>query len=194
MGAFPTTRFPCRGGEISIASAVEAEAAVMLEFRKRGAATSPYISKAAGEVPDDVGEQAARIRRFNEWPTEVLLVARTQGEDRRAVPAAQDGIVGLLGLTSTGRRKLQHVVELGMMIDVDWRGRGVGRAIMGAALTWARGNPTIEKVSLAVIPPNTAAMSLYESFGFEVEGVQKRHMRQDGGEYLDSVWMAVWVK
>jgi len=69
------------------------------------------------------------------------------------------------------------------------RGRGIGRALMEAALhaAWNKGFTRIE---LTVRADNTRAKQLYESFGFAVEGLCKRHILVKG-EYADSYLMAL---
>src|SRR5207248_3016032 len=46
--------------------------------------------------------------------------------------------------------------ELGMMVAADWRGRGVGTALVAAAVEWARARG-LHKVTLSVFPHNGAA-------------------------------------
>src|SRR4051794_11037446 len=54
-----------------------------------------------------------------------------------------------------------------------WRGRGVGSALMAAAIDWAQ-HATAHKVVLQVWPHNEAARALYEKCGFVVEGRLRR--------------------
>ena len=60
-----------------------------------------------------------------------------------AEPVGADGvttgmIVADCGLAGFGRRKLDGVLMLGMMCDDGWRGVGLGRAMLEAAVGWAR--------------------------------------------------------
>lgn len=59
--------------------------------------------------------------------------------------------------------------EIGMMVAADWRGRGIGKALVAAAIEWARGHG-LHKLSLSVFPHNEAAIALYLKFGFTEEG------------------------
>jgi L-phenylalanine/L-methionine N-acetyltransferase len=60
------------------------------------------------------------------------------------------------------------VGDLGMVVAQPWRGRGVGSALVGAAIEMAR-QEGLHKLSLEVFPHNEAAIALYRKFGF-VEG------------------------
>ncbi len=69
--------------------------------------------------------------------------------------------------------------------------RGSGRALLQAAVEWARGSG-VRKLELHVFPWNEPAMRLYEKFGFEREGYRKAHYRRDG-EDVDAILMALIV-
>jgi ribosomal protein S18 acetylase RimI-like enzyme len=57
-----------------------------------------------------------------------------------------------------------------LAIDLAWRGRGIGRALMNAAEEWlkARGCP---KIQLMVRGDNLAAKAFYAAMGYEVQDV-----------------------
>ena len=50
----------------------------------------------------------------------------------------------------------------------------------------------MRKLELHVFPWNSAAIALYEHFGFVQEGYRKAHYRR-GDEYVDAVLMALWI-
>jgi putative acetyltransferase len=62
-----------------------------------------------------------------------------QTEDRILLGASVDGaIVGSLSLSlATRSLRRRHVGELGMAVHDDWQGRGVGTALMSAAVELA---------------------------------------------------------
>src|SRR5881409_3744128 len=102
----------------------------------------------AAEPPVDVERRAAR------WNLEATLVAEAAGEP-----------VGVLHLDDTG----WGFAELGMFVAREWRGRGVGSALVVAAIDWAR-DRGLHKLSLGVFPHNEAGLALYRKFGFVEEG------------------------
>jgi putative acetyltransferase len=71
--------------------------------------------------------------------------------------------------------------------------QGVGRALMNSLLRWARSNPRVEKVELQVRSSNEPAIALYRSLGFVEEGRKTRRLKIGPNEYLDDVYMALWV-
>ena len=82
------------------------------------------------------------------------------------------------------------VAELGMMVADEWRGRGVGSALLSASIDWAR-TKGAHKVALQMWPHNERALALYEKFGFEVEGRLRRHYPRRNGEIWDAVVMGL---
>ena len=81
-----------------------------------------------------------------------------------------------------------HVRQInGLAVD-DWaRGRGVGRALLHAAMDRAR-EEGAQRITLRVLGHNTPARRLYESVGFAVEGVLPGEFLLDGA-YVDDVLM-----
>jgi putative acetyltransferase len=100
---------------------------------------------------------------------------------------AADGGDRLVGeLSALGREG--RPAEIGMSVAKDWRGRGVGTALMRACVDWAR-DCKIHKLALQVWPHNDAALRLYEKFEFEREGLLRAHYRRQNGELWDAVVM-----
>ena len=80
--------------------------------------------------------------------------------------------------------------ELGMAVAREWRGHGVGSALMRAAIAWARGRG-LHKLSLEVFAHNDAAVALYRKFGFVEEGRRVKQYRRSSGELWDTIQMGL---
>lgn len=97
---------------------------------------------------------------------------------------AEDGRGNWLGVVTVarelGRQKRRHIAWiLRMYVAAESAGKGVGRALLGAALARARELPGIEKVNLTVAAHNARAIGLYESVGFEVFSRETDAFRDD---------------
>jgi RimJ/RimL family protein N-acetyltransferase len=123
----------------------------------------------ATEPPVDVEARAAS------WTLEGTLVA-----------VAGDEIIGSLHVEPSRF----GFGELGMAVAREWRGRGVGSALLAAAIEWAR-ERGLHKLSLDVFPRNTRAIALYRKFGFVEEGRRIKHYRRASGELWDAVEMGL---
>ena len=110
----------------------------------------------------------------------------TDAIDRTIVALAGNEFVGLLHL-GPGRHGF---AEVGMLVAREWRGRGVGSALLAAAIERARADG-LHKLSLEVFPHNDAGLALYRKFGFVEEGRRVKQYRRASGELWDSVVMGL---
>jgi RimJ/RimL family protein N-acetyltransferase len=95
-------------------------------------------------------------------------------------------IVGLIFVLESGF----GFGEIGMLVDRDRRGHGVGTRLVEAAIEWARVRG-LHKLTLSVFPHNTAAIGLYRKFGFVEEGRLVHQIRRANGELWDLVEMGL---
>ena len=135
---------------------------------------------AAGTLQLPLQSAEAWRKRLAEPPEGLfMLVACAEGE-----------VVGNLGLeTSPNRPRVRHVGSIGMAVRDDWQGKGVGTALMGAALDLADNWLNLMRIELRVYVDNSAAVALYKKFGFEIEGTHRR-LAFRNGEYVDAYSMA----
>ena len=106
---------------------------------------------------------------------------------------ADDGgrVVGWCDVVPSPREVSPHVGVLGMGVRAGWRGRGIGRRLIGAALDAAQAR--FEQVDLDVYAGNAAAHRLYRAAGFVEQG-RKRGGRKLDGAYDDIILMTRFFK
>jgi RimJ/RimL family protein N-acetyltransferase len=121
------------------------------------------------EPPVDVEARAAS------WTLDGTIVAVADGE-----------VIGSIHIGESGH----GFGEIGMAIAREWRGRGVGSALMAAAIDWARAQG-LHKLSLGVFAHNAAGLALYRKYGFVEEGRRVKHYRRSSGELWDSIEMGL---
>ena len=108
------------------------------------------------------------------------------------VAEVPERIVGRLSIARDPHPASGHVADVGVMVARDHRRQGAGRALMATAEDWAR-SVGVSKIELHVFPYNAAALALYESLGYEREGLRRRHYSR-GGELVDAVLMAKEIR
>ncbi|MEU1005138.1 GNAT family N-acetyltransferase [Streptomyces tibetensis] len=86
----------------------------------------------------------------------------------------------------------RHVRQIqGLAVAEEARGRGVGRALVRAAVDEARRRGA-RRITLRVLGHNTPARALYAAEGFVVEGVMPEEFLLDGA-YVDDVVMGRYL-
>lgn len=125
----------------------------------------------------DASDERRYLRAIRRYPNAAVYVAEEGGV-----------IVGRLSIARDQHPASRHVADLGLMVDAAHRRRGVGTALLDAAVDWAR-QAGVRKLELHVFPWNKAAIALYDRFGFVREGYRRGHYRR-GDEYVDAILMA----
>lgn len=98
-------------------------------------------------------------------------------------------VVGQLGLYASAHPRRRHVGEIRMGVRDDWQRRGVGSALLVAALELADKWLQLRRVELQVYADNAAAIALYTRHGFVEEGRHPEFAFRDG-IYVEAVTMA----
>jgi putative acetyltransferase len=99
-------------------------------------------------------------------------------------------VVGQLSLNTFPKHpRRKHVGQIGMAVRDDWQGKGVGTALMEAAIDLADNWLNLTRLELEVFVDNTPAIKLYEKWGFKTEGTLVDYAFRDG-EYVDTYIMA----
>jgi RimJ/RimL family protein N-acetyltransferase len=154
--------------QFTVRPAAAADAQAMAECF---AAVAAERSGIATEPPIDIDERAAQFARTATGS----LVAVADGQ-----------IVGMIQVEAS-----RHGFgEIGMLVDRGWRGRGIGLALVQAAIRWARGQG-LHKLCLEVFAQNTAAIALYRKSGFVEEGRRTGQYRRANGELWDAIIMGL---
>ncbi|HEY7874383.1 MAG TPA: GNAT family N-acetyltransferase [Actinomycetota bacterium] len=151
----------------------EAELDAVLDLAEAVAREGRWI---AMEYPFDRDERRERFSQSLDDPRRESFVA-----------VASDRVIGQAGV---GWASDAVPATMGMMVAADWRGRGVGTALLTACVEWARDAGAF-KLALDVWPHNDAAIALYRKHGFIEEGYRVKHYRRRNGELWDSVDMGL---
>lgn len=118
------------------------------------------------------------IKKFIEGKNDLLLIAEQNG-----------AIIGNVDLMINGRQMLKHTGYIGMGIQEDWQGQGIGTAMFKILIDWVDNNPDIEILWLQAFSNNEKGLRLYSNLGFEETGIQKGFIKTESGEYIDNVIM-----
>jgi putative acetyltransferase len=152
-------------------------------------ARSPIDAGAISELHNLHGYRWGTMRLPYHSAEEIRRGIEQQSADARSLVAIlNERIVGDIGLhPAKGRRA--HAATIGMGVHDDFTRRGIGRALLGEAVIIADEWLNLRRLELTVYADNEAAIGLYNSFGFEVEGMMAQYAFR-GGVYVDALSMA----
>jgi RimJ/RimL family protein N-acetyltransferase len=98
-------------------------------------------------------------------------------------------VIGWCDIVRQERETRAHCGTLGMGLLPAWRGQGIGRRLIEAAIgaAWDR---SFRRIELTVNADNEPALRLYRSVGFREEGLLRKAARV-GEAYVDVIPMAL---
>lgn len=128
-----------------------------------------------GDEVDTVEQRMELITALN--PGDLYLVA----EHRRRV-------VGSVLLRRQPYSYLRHHAVLGIELHREFRGYGLGSALIQQAVSWGRQHG-LEMIRLGVLDSNIRAKALYERLGFQCSGYVPNFVKHPDGRYIGETQM-----
>lgn len=105
--------------------------------------------------------------------------------------SAPPDLVAVAGIRRMTSPKFAHRARLwGVFVEPDHRGRGLGRAVVSAAVDLARTWPGVDYIDLGVSENAPEARRLYESLGFREWGREPQTTQHEGRRY-DEIHMTL---
>ncbi len=166
--------------DFTLAPAVSSDAAGLISLRAGVVAEGEFLVAEPGEFVVSIEAMIVRIRAGDAAPgsSRCLFVAR-----------ARHQVIGVVEVQPGAFRRNRHVGHVEVLVRRDWRGRGVGRALMERMIEWA-GTSAVRKLALAVYAHNLPAIALYRSLGFVEEGRRVGEYAFPDGSVRDDLLMA----
>lgn len=180
MALFESKTIQIKNGEqVLLRPAAISEAQALLDCFIAITETSPYILS----TPDSarlktVESQEKWIQASNESPCNLLIVAEHKNR-----------IIGITNSMAFTDFKRCHRAGLGMSVHHDYRGQGLGDALLSLLIECSRQMPELQQLELNVMSPNAAAHRLYKKYGFKECGRLENAYRLESGEYADDISM-----
>ncbi len=116
-------------------------------------------------------------------------LAQRTADLHRLVAEVDGRVVGSVGLHVEPPPRRRHVGRIGIAVHDAYQGRGIGTALLEAALHLAFKWLNLARLELDVYADNAPAVHLYEKLGFEVEGTARAFAYRDG-QFVDAYRMA----
>lgn len=141
-------------------------------------------------------DSVARERKylaFLEGPpintTRDFVLQNIEGNWPHFIAVCDGCVIGWCDISSLDRPVFAHVGSLGIGILAAYRGQGIGKKLMQAAIQQAE-QKGLTRIELTVREQNKPAIALYKKLGFEKEGVHKNAVCIEG-KYENHIFMAL---
>lgn len=121
--------------------------------------------------------------------TRDFVLSQIQNDWPQLVAVHEGTIIGWCDISPLDRPVFAHTGSLGIGILTAWRGMGIGKTLIAAALQKAK-LKGLTRIELTVRENNKLAIKLYEKFGFVVEGIHRNAVCIDG-KYENHISMAL---
>lgn len=172
------------GDTIVIREAQKSDAAQLIHVVKEYIEESEFIPYSKGEFDPSLEEEEKWVQSFLDSKNSLLLLAVHQGN-----------IIGNIDFTGLQQKVMYHVARLGMGMLSEWKGLGVGSALLDSALRWAKNDSPLEVIYLEVYANNNnRGLALYKKYGFEESGKRKDIFKVDDNTYIDEIIMTQKIK
>ncbi|MGB8957340.1 MAG: GNAT family N-acetyltransferase [Tumebacillaceae bacterium] len=169
--------FCVKGQRYTIRSAIARDAKQLSEVRVQIDGETENLDREKGEAFIDVPGFEQLIKGDAESPRNLFLVA-----------VVDERIVGYSRCEGTNLKRLSHKVEFGVGVLQEFWGYGIGKNLLKESISWAD-SIGMKKIALYVLETNEKAIRLYQSLGFEVEGILKKDKYLSDGNYYNTVLM-----
>ena len=136
-----------------------------------------------------IRDRVATLETEERTPEERAQWLETHSPRHPVLVAEPDGlVVGWASLNVfNARRAYDHVADVSLYVEREWRGRGVGRRLLEALVARAI-ELAYHKLVLAAFPWNAAGMRAYGRAGFREVGIYREQGRLDG-RWVDTIVM-----
>lgn len=147
------------------------------------AAEMSRLRRTSGVYENTLGLPSARLEE-----SEKVLAGL--GSNDFLFAALVDGtFAGYAGLRVESHPRMSHSGSVGILVDVPFQNKGVGKKLLEQLLDIADNWVMLVRVELTVFTDNERAIRLYQKMGFIEEGI-KRFAVKRAGKYADEYIMA----
>lgn len=147
--------------------------------------------------PEAEADPSFGLLLYNKRPTmkeerkwfEGVMKRIRKGDTVMAVAEADGRAIGWCEVSrELPKTAINHRATLGICVKKEYRGMGIGKALVAKALEESKGK--FEIVELTVFSHNRRAVRLYEGSGFKKYGVRRKAVKR-AGKYFDEDLMMI---
>jgi RimJ/RimL family protein N-acetyltransferase len=152
------------GMELIIRKATKEDSVKIIEYMSFIGGESDNLTFGDNELNMSLEKEEELIENMNKKDNSIMLVALIDGD-----------IVALISFSGGERKRMRHIGEFGITVRKAYWNLGVGSVLLEYLIHWAKSTSIIRKIDLRVRTDNENGIKLYEKYGFQEEGIIKRH-------------------
>lgn len=160
---------------------------ILRPVKLEDAASINEMRRMDGVRENTLGLFSERVTR-----SEDFIKGLTEYEHLLVAEVDEDGVkktIGVAGLHINRNQRLRHSASIGIMVHVDYQGKGIGTALLKKIIDLADNWLMLVRLELTAFVENDGAIKLYQSLGFQIEGI-KKYAAIRNGKYADEYLMA----
>lgn len=162
--------------KLTLRDAVESDASMLVKYMHKVNLESKNLTREPEEFNLTTEQEAKFIKMATESPNDLFIIVLDG-----------DLIICSAGFHGSTLKRLNHRVSLGISVLSEYQNLGLGRIVMQALID--RANELKKtKMDLEVRIDNLGAIHLYESLGFEKDGIIRNGFFVDN-KYVDLLVM-----
>lgn len=147
------------------------DAETVLRYLKKVGGETNFLTFGEEGLPYTVDQERVVLRNFQNSKKDFMIGGFINGE-----------LVTVGSISGSSKDRLKHKADIGISVLKKYWDIGVGSKMMERLINICKTNK-IRKIDLIVYENNDKAISLYEKFGFEKEGLLTRDAFIDGKFY-----------
>lgn len=159
----------------------EEDAGDIIKYLNIVGGESDNLTFGKDEVTLTIEEEREFVNSSNNAPNTFMLLG-----------IIDNNIVSLSRISGSDRKRTSHNGELAISVRKDYWNMGVGSYVIKELLRFVREHSTIRNITLGVKAENSAALKLYEKFGFKKIGVHKNYFNING-DFYDEIIMDLYL-
>ena len=149
------------------------------------AGTTDYLLS----TPEDFDEYKRDIKKERD-----LIEWSKTDRGQWIIVCVDNKIVGNCSMRFFKHVKDQHRGTIGIALDKDYRGLGIGSILFDEMIKIAKETPGVEQIELDVVDGNERGYRLYKSKGFVETGRIPHQLKLKDGTYLDGINMVLFLR
>ncbi|SFC54369.1 Protein N-acetyltransferase, RimJ/RimL family [Alkalibacterium subtropicum] len=152
-----------------VREAIPGDAEQVLKLLNETATQTGFMTQGPEGVGISVEEEAKQLASIYNSLNNSVFVA-----------LVDDKVIGIASIHGSDKPKIEHIGDIGIVIDKAYWGYGLGTLMMEELLLWADASPVLSRLQLQVQERNTRARHIYEKLGFKLEAIIERGVKDEG--------------